>query len=248
MPARPDSVDYGPLAADYARHRRTHPLVLRALQQHVLDSGAESVLEVGCGTGSYVEVLAQATGARCFGLDPSADMLARSQGPVAARRAQARAEAIPLPPESVGLVFTVDVIHHVVDLEAYFREACRVLRRDAWLCTVTDSEAIIRSRQPLSTHFPETVAVELARYPAMDRLRDLMEATGFAELWATEVGLSYPLTDIGPYRDRAYSALHLIDDGAFARGLARLAADLQRGPVPATSRYAMLWGQRSRAL
>ncbi|NLT42517.1 MAG: class I SAM-dependent methyltransferase [Anaerolineae bacterium] len=236
-------MDYAPLAGGYARHRRPHPEVLRALEQRVKDSGAVRVLEVGCGAGAYVEALALSTRARPMGLDPSRQMLSQWSECPRSERVQARAEAIPLSAASVDLVFTVDVIHHLSDPDAYFRDAHRVLRSGGWVCTVTDSEDIIRSRRPLSAYFPETIAIELARYPALSRLRALMRAAGFRDLQEGEVGVSYPMTDIGPYRDRAYSALHLIGDEAFGRGLVRLAADLGRGPVQATSRYAMLWGR-----
>jgi hypothetical protein len=57
------------------------------------------------------------------------------------------------------------------------------------------------------------------------------------------VEFDYLLDKSDAYRERAYSSLRLIDEAAFARGLARLAADLARGPVQCTARYVMLWGQ-----
>ena len=59
----------------------------------------------------------------------------------------------------------MDVIHHVVDRAAYYREAYRVLKPGGQVCTVTDSPWIIRHRQPLSEYFPETMPVETGPLP-----------------------------------------------------------------------------------
>ena len=41
---------------------------------------------------------------------------------------------------------------------------------------------------------------------------------------------------------RPYSALHLIPEAAWRKGLHRLQQDLACRPVPGTARYACLWG------
>ncbi|MER3438994.1 MAG: hypothetical protein C4346_16180 [Chloroflexota bacterium] len=50
-----------------------------------------------------------------------------------------RAEVLPFKAQSFDLVFSVDVVHHISDRLAAFREARRVLRPRGWCCTVTDS-------------------------------------------------------------------------------------------------------------
>jgi len=52
------------------------------------------------------------------------------------------------------------------------------------------------------------------------------------------------LTSLEPYRERAFSALRLIDDDAFVRGLARLENDAARGEVRCVARYVMLWARK----
>lgn len=234
-------MNYDPLADDYSRHRRIHEGVFRRLAEHSTKVGVERILEVGCGPGAYTRALVEA-GFRCYGLDPSPEMLSRWVGASPDGRVRGLAESLPIRDGSVDLIFSVDVIHHLHDTTAYFCEARRALRPGGGVCTVTDSESIIRARRPLSSHFPETVAVELDRYPPVERLLAEMEQVGFERLEEYEVGASYFCSDIGPYRDRAFSSLHLIDDEAFARGLARLQTDLSRGPVQAGSGYVMLWG------
>lgn len=122
-------MDYDSLAADYARHRRVHPGVLRSLLSKSGIGASSRVLGVGCGAGNYTVALQGAVGCTCMGIDPSEEMLAlarRTGGGILFRVGMA--ERLEFDPESFDLVFSVDVIHHVADRAAYLREACRVLR------------------------------------------------------------------------------------------------------------------------
>jgi ubiquinone/menaquinone biosynthesis C-methylase UbiE len=240
----PQPIDYDRLAADYARHRRVHPEVLRNLIAGGGLNADSRVLEVGCGTGNYAVALEALVHCACWGIDPSEQMLAQARprsGRI--RFALGRAEQLAFPPAAFDLVFSVDVIHHVAGRAAYFREARRVLRPGGRLCTVTDSEWVIRHRQPLAVYFPETVEVELARYPRVPEIVTVMRAAGFQETSERLVEFPYRLADAQPYRDRAFSSLHLIPPEAYARGLERLEADLQRGPIPCVARYVLIWGR-----
>jgi len=144
--------------------------------------------------------------------------------------------------DSFDFIFTVDVIHHMTDRDAYFAGAVRALKPGGLLATVTDFEDIIRGRMPLAEYFPETVAVELDRYPSIATLRADMTTAGFTAISEQNVSHAYDLTDATAYRDRAFSSLHLIDHAAFESGLARLKPDLAKGPLSCTSRYTLLWG------
>jgi ubiquinone/menaquinone biosynthesis C-methylase UbiE len=241
-------LDYNRLAADYALHRRVHPGVVADLVGSGLFGPYSRVLDVGCGTGNYAAALNEATGCRMSGVDPSARMLERARAAMAWHAlVEGRAEALPFPDDAFDVVMSTDVIHHVRDREAYFREAARVLRPGGHVITITDSRDDILRRRPLSSHFPESVEVELRRYPPVPLLRAEMTRAGFVEPRTSAVKHEYDLVDIPAYRDRAFSSLQLIDDAAFARGIGRLEADLTRGSLPSLSLYTMLWSSLPRA-
>jgi hypothetical protein len=71
-----------------------------------------------------------------------------------------------------------------------------------------------------------------------------MERAGFGEIAETRVAFPYQLTDVQAYRDKAFSALHVISEVDFQRGIARMEKDLHRGPIPCVSRYLLLWGTK----
>ncbi|HSJ56474.1 MAG TPA: class I SAM-dependent methyltransferase [Anaerolineae bacterium] len=236
------AVNYDRGAGASAAHRQVHGGVLEQLAGVCRDRPGVRVLEVGCGTGNYAGALAAGEGCAAWGLDPSNGMLRQAMSSHArVAWLVARAEALPLAAHSFDLVFSVDVIHHVRDRAGYFRQVARVLRPGGRVCTVTDSAEIIHKREILSGYFPETVEVELARYPRLAEIETWMVEAGLRNYRVEVVEEPYLVTDAGPYHDRAYSSLHLIPDEAWRAGVARLERDLAGGPVQAVSRYACVW-------
>ena len=119
-----------------------------------------------------------------------------------------------------------------------------MLKKSGKVCTVTDSEEIIRRRQPLSVYFPETIEVELQRSPCISDLRAMMVQVGFSGLQEPVAEFAHSLTDIQRYRDKAFSCIHLISAEAFERGIQRMEQELHAGPIPCVSRYLLLWGTK----
>ena len=236
-------MDYNSLAREYTQHRRIHPDVLAGLLTKSHLNPASFVLEVGCGTGNYIIAIQETIGCTCSGTDPSGQMLAQAR-----ERSQqirfdlGKAEMLAFPQSVFDLVFSVDVIHHVGDQAAYYLEAMRVLKPGSLVCTVTDSEDILRRRQPLANYFPETVELELKRYPRIPDLQQMMAAAGFERIIEERVEYRTVIQDIQMYRDKAFSSLHLIPQEAFEHGIRRMEADLLSGPIQVISRYLLLWG------
>src|SRR5215471_13298787 len=89
----------------------------------------------------------------------------------------ARAQCWSLAADRFDLVYSVDVIHHIGPtgrLVGYYEEARRVLKEGGRVCTVTHSEALLRSSTVLSRYFPEAVELLVADYSLSMR---------FATLW-----------------------------------------------------------------
>lgn len=239
-------LDYDTLAAEYAQHRQIQPQVLKGILVTAGLTSTSRVLEIGCGAGNYIRKLANVVGCKCWGIDPSEQMLAQAtERGGAVHYEMGRAERLPFPEASFDLVFSVDVIHHVIKRTAYFEAANRILRPGGRLCTVTDSESIIRNRQPLAVYFPATVEIELRRYPAISLLRTELSSAGFNQLREDNVVFPYPLTDCSAYKARAFSVLHMIEQEDFECGIARMEHDLTHGKIACISRYVLLWGTKT---
>jgi ubiquinone/menaquinone biosynthesis C-methylase UbiE len=239
-------VNYDRSAAEYAAHRQIHTGVYHELCHRARLGPSAQVLEVGCGTGNYISALVAHQCCAAYGMDPSAGMLSRARArPEPVTWLQGNAEHLGFAEATMDLVFSVDVIHHVDDRPTFYREAARTLCAGGWICTVTDSEDIIRRREILSGYFPDTVEKEMERYPRIAQLVVWMATAGLGFFEIVKVEAPYQIVDAQPYRDKAYSALHLISEEAWQAGVARLERDLAQGPVRGVSRYACVWGWKS---
>jgi len=237
-------VSYDPLAEAFAAHRRVDGAALDALLRVGRVGPSSRVLEIGCGTGNYSIALGEATGARCCGLDPSRKMLAIARARSAAIPfVQGTAEALPFPDALCDLVFFVDVAHHLNDPVRSLTEAVRVARPAGAVCVVTEDEPALRARLH-ARYFPEVVAIELARYPTIERLRGILRATGCERVEEQRTVSPLSVRDIRPYRDRAFSSLHHIPDEAHHRGLERMRRDLEAGPLETELHHVLLCGTK----
>jgi len=114
-----------------ARRRRWQ----RLLSAHVDRTAISLVVDLGCGTGRFSEMLAAELGARVIGLDPSEKMINQARlktatSPVVFGRASAH--ELPLMDGCVDLVFMSQIYHHLPDPAAVARE-CRPCPARRWL-------------------------------------------------------------------------------------------------------------------
>lgn len=84
------------------------------------------LLDVGCGTGMILKLLANYGSAH--GVDISEQALAYCRGKVAAQLTLAAGDHLPFPDHSFSFVSLLDVIEHAEDDLGVLKEACRVLK------------------------------------------------------------------------------------------------------------------------
>ncbi len=229
-------INYEALAATYARFREAVPRVVEYLVRTLDGISSPAILEIGCGTADHLAALADVIaplGGRAAGFDLSPGML-KQAGAKHPQLQLLQGDAdgrFPYADGQFDLAFSVNVIHYLSDLSTHFGEARRVLRPGGRLVTVTDSEEDIRART-MTHYFPETVDREVERYHPVARLTAAMRAAGFGgiEVAHTRHASVFSPADIDRYRRRAFSALRLISEEAYNRGLARLESDYAAGP------------------
>jgi malonyl-CoA O-methyltransferase len=123
-------------AAAYRLWAPTYPAVAhtplmrveeRAMRALLPELHGATVVDVGCGTGRYLELARAAGAARLVGIDPSAEMLEEVRVP-AARLVRSGVEALPLRPATADVAICALALGHVRSLRRAFGELARVTR------------------------------------------------------------------------------------------------------------------------
>lgn len=173
------------IPAAYDRGRDHGPEVLNlwmnVVSSYVQDQHVKTILDLGCGTGRFTEALAVCFDAEVVGVDPSNKMLDQAR----AKRRDPRvryelgsAENIPLPNDSVDLIFISMVLHHLNDSAVAARECRRVLKPQATLFLRTGTSDCIPA-YPYVGFFPESKPIMETILSARTSIRELFERVGF---------------------------------------------------------------------
>ncbi len=222
---------YNAIGKRYALGRRTDPNI--AAQIHGKLSGAESVLNVGAGTGSY-----EPKHFKISAVEPSEAMInqrCKTTAPVI----QSRAENLPFEDGSFSHCMTVLSMHHWEDRERAFSEIKRVTRKRFVAVTWDpDSKPFWLTRD----YFPEIFEIDRAIFPCLSEFHK-----SFEQVTVSTLKIPADCIDgfLGAYwcRPEAYlDELVRANMSTFskisklAEGLAQLRSDLEDGA----------WGSKNR--
>jgi ubiquinone/menaquinone biosynthesis C-methylase UbiE len=173
------------IAVGYDRGRDHGPEVLQlwmdVVSTYVERQRIHTILDLGCGTGRFSEALADHFNAEVVGIDPSNKMLDQARTKLRDRRVRyelGRGEAIPLPNDSVDLIFMSMTFHHFDDRLLAARECRRVLRDGA----IAFLRAGVRDRIPSYPYiefFPESRPILEHTLPSAAHVCEVFEAAGF---------------------------------------------------------------------
>jgi SAM-dependent methyltransferase len=223
----PCSQVYDQIGSGYTGGRREEPRIAAALAGAIGE--AESVLNVGAGTGSY-----EPRDRPVVAAEPSAVMIAQRPGH-AAPAVRALAEALPFADGSFGAAMTVLSIHHWTGKARGLAEMRRVARGPVVLFGGSDWR--LNTTWWLHDYFPAARRLVAGRSYPPERIAEVLGpvsvipvpipadcADGFeAAYWRR------PQAILDPAIWRATSALSLIRDTERASGMSRLSADLRNG-------------------
>ena len=229
-------VDYDQIAATYNKRyeRNQYAQVEQALLEFVTDQERLKILEVGCGTGHWLEVLHR-RGHHVVGLDLSAQMLSRAHALLPnVALVCGRAEYLPLPAGKFDRIFCINALHHFADKSAFLKEVRRLLRPGGKILSVGLDPHAKRDQWYVYDYFPKSIEIDQQRYPAASSLREWMMEAGFESCITREVEhwiIRLPAREIlkqGRLDKTATSQLAVLTDEQYRRGIQRINADIDR--------------------
>lgn len=214
---------YDVIGINYVELRKPDPRIARLIEG--VFGSANTILNVGAGTGSYEPV-----GKSVIAVEPSLEMI-RRRHPDAAPAVQASADELPFADRSFDASMAVLTIHHWPDKEAGVREMRRVTRGPVALLTFDPS-----SRPWLTDYLPELAALDEAHMPRMfeyERWLGRVEVTPVMIPHDCSDGFLYaywrrPAAYLDPFIRSGSSSFWALGDAA-STGLQRLKSDLETG-------------------
>jgi ubiquinone/menaquinone biosynthesis C-methylase UbiE len=210
---------------------RDYTGVARALNGFLASDSSIAALDVGCGTGHWLQQLAS-NGRRLVGLDPSAQMLRQAAQKGALELVQARAEALPFRSSLFDRVFCINSLHHFSDRGQFVSEAARVLRPGGRFIAVNLDPHTGLDRWWLYDYFENTLELDKERFPSGEAIRELLMHNGFVDC-RTEIARHIPmLASARSCLERetartSTSQLAILTDAEYRRGLERIERAIQ---------------------
>lgn len=168
-------------AGIYEMCKDDYPPMLAELETDPFDD----VLDVGCGTGPVIELLAKKYPEKHFvGLDitPAMIEVARSKGLPNAEFVVGDAESLPFGDEGFDAILCSNSFHHYPNPGAFLREAHRVLRPGGKLILrdYTSNDVVVWLMNTFEMPLARLVGHGDVRILKMGEYRELVEAAGFA--------------------------------------------------------------------
>lgn len=218
---------YDQIGLGYSDIRRPDPRLAAHITEALGD--ANTVLNVGAGTGSY-----EPSDRRVVAVEPSAEMIAQ-RPPGSAPVVQAEAESLPFQADSFDAALAILTIHHWKDVSAGLAELRRIARDRVVLLTV-DPE-VLRELWMNRDYWPEFIELESGRMPSMSELEANLPAPTFVPVSVprdcsdgfTSAYWGRPEAILDPVVRQASSNWHEISPEVTARGLQQLQQDLESG-------------------
>ena len=200
-------------------------LWLDLLAVHIDRASISLVIDLGCGTGRFAELLAAHFGVQVIGIDASRKMLDQARRKPAIGNVvycQGSAEALPLRDRCADLVFMSMVFHHFTDPSGVARECHRVLRQGGY-ASIRNSTR--ETDFPHRHFFPALQALIDSDLPSGRDIESVFAMGGFASV-VHQVVTQVTSTDWSSFIEksalRADSFLARLSDDDFEQGMAAL--------------------------
>lgn len=222
------------ISGDYHKYRQPKRLVVKRLQTLVAEFGNQNsmVLDIGCGTGSYLNELKSIEPMNKVGMDLSLNMLNQSRS-LKEKSLLVQADfnvLFPFGDKSFDLVIAVDCLHFALDLSVILKEVHRVLKRNGKFIVALHTPEDIR-RQTLSKYFPQAEIFDLQEANRLLPLCNIAKRLGVKCIRTyNEIEEFIPQSNfIEIFEKKCASVLNRVEPDGFDLGLANLKHDLSNG-------------------
>lgn len=228
------SYDYNKISKVYDDVRQADFKAVEFMIQKSELKEDSKILEIGCGTGNYLKIFSILFKGDFYGIDQSKGMIEKAKEKCNKVKfiVGEATKLKELKDDSFNIIYLVDVIHHIKDIELLFENIFRVLKKDGKLFIFSDSHEHIKNR--LTTkYFPETLSHELKRYQDTTELINTAEKIGFSNIQSGKVEIgwdnNYGKKLIKIAAKKGYSMFGFLTDEEINSGINKIKLDMKNG-------------------
>ncbi|UCE05846.1 MAG: methyltransferase domain-containing protein [bacterium] len=229
-------VNYNEIASTYNERYEAGSFegIASTLKSLIQNSSAKRILEVGCGTGHWLEKL-QGVDRQVYGLDLSIGMLRQAdQGLKSVYLICGQARYLPFFDACFDIIFCVNALHHFDQKQKFISQARQALRSGGILAIIGMDPHNGNNKWYIYHYFDGTYETDLARFPSAKTIKEWMTEAGFEQIKCNLTErIKKPLFGEEvlktPYIQKHNSSqLILLSDEAYINGVNRIKADLRK--------------------
>ena len=229
---------YDQIGINYAKYRKADPRIATAILKHLNTPKKSIIADIGAGTGSYSQVIAE-NGHIVKCIEPSSVMSNQKKAHKNIEWKQGDAENIPLETGSMDGVIAILAFHHFQHPTKAIEEMIRVSKGNIVLFTFDPREVEI----PWIAHyFPEVWEGAFDFFPPLADVKKQIESISDKQVSSYAFELPHDLTDyfaaagwrkpeiyLDPIIRSCMSAFAIADQEKIEAGITRLKQDLKSG-------------------
>lgn len=192
----------------------------------------EKILEVGCGTGHWLNLLSKYS-SLLYGADYSTGMLnIAKKSNTYLNLVNADAGNLPFQKNSFDLILCINAIHHFTNKKSFIDNVSSLLKTNGVLCIMGFDPYDKENDWYLYDYFESTRQIDLDRFPTFYELEKWASENGFAEI---KTELIHIVKNDKTGRDvlqdhfldkRGASQLALLSDEEYQKGLEKIKEDI----------------------
>lgn len=224
-------LDYHSWSSIYDKTRQCNSMILAKLFEYLSSENHLKVLDFGCGTGNYLEAIAQLPHVECYGVDASAEMLSVAKcKKIPVKLCIGNHKNVSFPDNYFDFIYVIDVLQHIPqnELHLLFSELHRVLKPGCPILLLTVSHTQLNQRT-WNSYFPSAATIQKLRFPEIKLVCELGKYANLsceALLSIEEVRHeTIPESFVNHVCNKSYSVFHLLTEQEYEKGRKQLLAD-----------------------
>lgn len=232
-------LNYDQIATDYnQRYPKTQNWERgQALLKFAAQLNAKTILEVGSGTGFWLNLLHQIA-PNLYGADFSAGMITQAQNqPAPLKLVRATAVQLPYQTGAFDLVYCVDAIHHFGNHRAFINEAFRVLKPGGAFAIIGHDPHSGEGGWYVYDYFDTVYDTDLLRYPSSGAIKNSIRLAGFQDFQRQNVEhinnifIGEDILNDPFIKHNATSQLALLSEDTYKAGIEKIKSDLTKAQL-----------------